>query len=274
MVSNPLNELRKTLELQNSKEGMSQYILMTFAEDILVSPDIMVLTLLNSKYHNLDILDHNMALNEAQMALEASTHRDIVDVEVSGGKVRFRPKIVNDYEDTTSFVLMSKTGRKFILRDVYNKYFKECSTTLLIADIYMNKNCSNILSTDSNYLCYDDSIPFMKEVLMVFITGSHKERLIPLSKLADFMCTMATERETVFDFITSDINDILVDLHEEVGTRITNGLLPDEAAMNIKLCSLIGNVTMRNVKTMDAVTPPGYSIGLMNLFRSDLASKR
>jgi len=104
MIKNPLKDLQDTLKKINSTEGMSQYILMTFAEDIIISPDLIVVALLNSKSNGLDILDLNLALNAAQRALEGGLNKDMVSVEVSGNKIKFRPKIKNEHETTEAFV--------------------------------------------------------------------------------------------------------------------------------------------------------------------------
>lgn len=274
-----LNEFQKNLEKDISLEGMSQYLLLISAEDIIFSFDLMMINLLNSTYHELDPFTYSEAMNEALVLLKNNTDSKLVDIELYEGEIRVRPLIINRTGSQHSFLLLAKTTSEFILRPIYDKYFKHIHISKLTYDIFLNPNVSGLLTTDSNFLVYDDSNELSLKVLSEFTRMFHLKKLIPKSKLPDYIIKEVAERETIVDFVSNDLNytintfkDIMV---ERFKIEIENkNMTVDSVVRNFKTMSVIGNVTAYNMVTMSNFkdsNKPEYSVGLTYVFDSNLA---
>lgn len=273
-----LSELQKTIQTDINLEGMSQYLLFISAEDIIFSFDVMMLDLLNSTYHGLDPFTHSEAMNTAKDILDKNTNSDMVMIEISDGMIKIRPKIVNKTGSISGFLLMAKSSSNFILKPVYDKYFKDISVTKLTYNMFINPNASGLLQTDSNFLIYDDSNDLSLKVLREFTRLFHAKKLIPKSKVPDYIIKEVHSRETIVDFITNDLGDTIVNFTNTMLDRFKKEIdekriTVDKAVKNFKTMSVLGNVTSYNMNTMNTLSEdrPEYNIGLAYLFDANLA---
>lgn len=274
-----LSELQKSIQSDINLEGMSQYLLFISAEDIIFSFDIMVFDLLNGSYHDLDPFTHSEAMNMAKELLDKNTNPDMINLEITDGMIKIRPRIQNFTGSTKGFLLMAKTSSDFILKPVYDKYFKEISIAKLTYNMFINPNASGLLQTDSNFLIYDDSNEMSLKVLKEFTRIFHAKKLIPKSKVPDYIIKEVHSRETIVDFITNDLEDTIVNFTNTMLDRFRKEIdekriTVNKAVKNFKTMSVLSNVTFYNMQTMnsfDDSNKPEYNVGLAYLFDANLA---
>lgn len=268
------SEIQDVLTRENNKEGMSQYLLFIYAEDVIFSKDLIIINLLNGSYSGLDVFEQNMAINEAVELLREKTNNEVIKIVVEDGMIAFKPLIINEFDSTKEFFLFSKKESGFILKDIYEKYFYNIDDVKLTYDVFINSNSAGMLSSDSNFIVYDDSDRISLSVLKQNTRLFHQDRLVPKSKLIDFIMYNVKERPSYIDYITNDLSDVMDSVYpsivKEMDKLILSGDLTKEKAINnLKTYSLISSVTWYNIERLNKIdksNKPGYNIGLTALF--------
>ncbi|MGL5714917.1 MAG: hypothetical protein ACRCX2_18010 [Paraclostridium sp.] len=269
-------ELQSSLEDINRTEGMSQYLLLIKLEDIVLSPDLIIIELLNNGLHGLEIIDFNFAIQEARKLLKEGLDSRFIDVDIASNKLKFRPQVTNHCDDIQSFILFCKKSSGFILRSVYEKYLSNVDTNNMLVNIYINRNASSLLSSDSNYIVYDESISFMKDITKKYINIFHNEKLIAKKDLLKFILDNISIRESVIDHITDDIGDILHSLRGKIIEEFKNPIYSEDVKGRLKSSCLIGNHNVINLEILNNLKEedrPGFSLGLINLFKHNILQK-
>ncbi|MGL5767269.1 MAG: hypothetical protein ACRCX8_16680 [Sarcina sp.] len=269
-----LSEVQDIITRMKNREGMSQYLLLIDAEDVVFSKDLMIIKLLNNSYHGLDVFLFNQVINEALELLLEGTSRQVIDIVIEDGCIAFKPLIVNEFDTTNEFFLFSKLKPGFILKPIYDKYFNDIDDIKLTHDMFINQNASGLLSSDCNFVVYDDSDKLSRLVLKQYSRIFHSHKLIPRSKIIDFIISEVIDTETFVDFITSDLSSVMdatfIKLVEELNKLVESGVITlGTAKKNLKTYSVICSTTMYNIERLNRIDPnkkPGYNIGLTPIF--------
>lgn len=269
-----LSELRDEMQRMNNREGMNQYLLIIDSDDIIFSRDLIIINLLNSNYHGLDPYEFNLVINRAVELLREGTHPDMIDIVLEDGVICFKPKLINTFDTTNEFFLLTKRKSGFILKDIFETYFKDIDKIKLTNDIFLNPNASGLLSSDSNFIVYDSSDTISATVLSEYSRMFHRNRIISKNKLGIFILENILERDSRIDFITNDISEVIDRLFphvvEELSKKVDSGEITERKAINcFKTNSVVGGVTMYNINRLNAINPkerPGYNIGLTPIF--------
>lgn len=269
-----LSELKDDIQRINNREGMNQYLLLIDSDDIIFSRDLVVLNILNSSYHGLSPYEYNVAVSRTLELLKEGTNSEVIDIVLGDGGIEFKPLIINKFDTTNEFFLLSKKKSGFILKEIYDTYFYDIDDIKITTNIFINPNASGLLSSDANFVIYDDNDKISKSVLLEFSRMFHRNRLIPSSKLEEFIMDNILEHNSRIDFITNDISRIIdklfISIIEKLSKLVDNGTITENKARNcFKTNSVIGGVTMYNIDRLSTIDPhnkPGYNIGLTPIF--------
>ena len=302
-----LTGLLKEVTEERENAGKDMYGLIISAEDVLYCPDMIVLSLINRNYLNLPVDVHEELIDETVTILRNGVDCSVIDIRkisISDIDISDRYKaashqhrystglfsielfpLTKNENSIESYYISAKKKPGFILRELYNEYFNDLpqisksNYAALHYRSFVNPNSPSILSMETNYLMYDDSIPFAHSILNGHINYFHNSRLIKKIDLIATIIEWVTDRRCIIDFVTDNIEWLITHIYDELYTLWKDGVLSDEVINNFNTAGLTGMNSVGNLQYLNHIMEDPRSrrklkcsIGLMNLFKAGITT--